>query len=936
MKRELIIGAIALASLGGTASAEIKVTKARIGCLDIQLDANITDVVGRACNTRESCSFKAPEPSKPGYPTNNVRTRSFCTQGMEIVYLCNNTESHTVMVAGDAWNHPAAELTCKAAPPPEPHGSRPDVVNVRAARIGCLDIQQTPNLTGMVGAACNGKQSCSFPAPDEAKYKAAGVKAATRTFCTQAMEITYDCGRDDPRTAFVPGDAWRHPPAKLACAPVPAPSSFDAGEAPIKITSARIGCLDLQKTGNLTRLVGAACNGRGSCTFAAPTPDQYARAGVTAATRTMCTQAMEIKYRCGANDDQVARVRGDAWNQPPARLVCDGRTIATNRQDVTPPAGGTAAEPMCVAPKLGPTDYFIAPKHMLDWSKVPDEEIAQIIKHAITSSDIGQMMSGFKPPPQPTADRYPARPADVLRSPSTIGGHEGRLRQELRAVAAKRDALGALCEAAKRFTSDRPASGDTPSDRDFGTAFADLAVTGKNAFTAFKGDKPDDAKLKARCPGASDAAIARALDRAYAVAAAVRKDHKSAERQRLGWVAVSGEDDQPYRPINVPSTKYPQFDARVEVPKFRIPINTRYMIAHRTAPAAAPGAVLVDGGSRKVPGDPVPALAPDAEVILFVHGMDSRVEEAEQLTDALRKLPGKRNWVVIAFDLPTSGYADNIDHGRISPIAEVGCHKTPLLDFLEEYVVSFVDTVDAQLRGQLKPKIKAVVGGSLGGNLSLRLGRRSEPWIRSVVPWSPAAIWPSYVGRQNTVAGGCDTGWDAFKDISVNVSLTWGGRDPFFGPGNELTAARRASFYGGFDWAPVGGLGGPPQAQCWLSDSYKCKGPALVAARLDRHETYDRFFRAWHWRLAAEQLAFSHQQFAEGTQTPLYLRNHKRTLLLCGYDDTCGKLCEYTRDVASKMVHTPGYARFMKQTGHSLDNEYPSFVARELDAFVEK
>ena len=37
----------------------------------------------------------------------------------------------------------------------------------------------------------------------------------------------------------------------------------------------------------------------------------------------------------------------------------------------------------------------------------------------------------------------------------------------------------------------------------------------------------------------------------------------------------------------------------------------------------------------------------------------------------------------------------------------------------------------------------------------------------------------------------------------------------------------------------------------------------------------------------------------------------------------------------TKAVNTPGYARFMKQTGHSLDNEYPFFVARELDKFLE-
>jgi hypothetical protein len=34
-------------------------------------------------------------------------------------------------------------------------------IHVDAARIGCLDIQKDPNMTGLAGNACNGKISCS-------------------------------------------------------------------------------------------------------------------------------------------------------------------------------------------------------------------------------------------------------------------------------------------------------------------------------------------------------------------------------------------------------------------------------------------------------------------------------------------------------------------------------------------------------------------------------------------------------------------------------------------------------------------------------------------------------------------------------------------------------------------------------------------------------
>src|SRR5689334_21690401 len=99
-------------------------------------------------------------------------------------------------------------------------------------------------------------------------------------------------------------------------------ASFSAGYAQtgITVTKARIGCLDIQTEGNLTAMVAKACNNKMSCSFKAPTEDQYKKAGVQAHTRMLCTQAMEITYRCGQNDPQVVTVPGDAWNHPPAEL----------------------------------------------------------------------------------------------------------------------------------------------------------------------------------------------------------------------------------------------------------------------------------------------------------------------------------------------------------------------------------------------------------------------------------------------------------------------------------------------------------------------------------------------------------------------------------------------------------------------------------------
>ncbi len=95
------------------------------------------------------------------------------------------------MVPGDAWNNPPARLSC--------HSGKK--VNIRSARIGCLDIQHSNNLTSLVASACNGRTVCNYKAPTEEEYRRKGISAATRTFCTQAMEIVYRC-TDRPELAL--------------------------------------------------------------------------------------------------------------------------------------------------------------------------------------------------------------------------------------------------------------------------------------------------------------------------------------------------------------------------------------------------------------------------------------------------------------------------------------------------------------------------------------------------------------------------------------------------------------------------------------------------------------------------------------------------------------------------------------------------------------
>jgi hypothetical protein len=910
--------------LGRSAFADITISKARIGCLDIQKDGNLTGLVGQACNHRMDCSYKAPTEDDYKRAGVHAATRSFCTQGLEITYACGDGHGDKVVsVPGDAWNHGPAILHCDPVHPPPPI----DAIRVTRARIGCLDIQKDGNLTGMVANACDSKKTCSFKAPSEQQYHAAGVSAATRTFCTQAMEITFDCGRNDPQTVNVQGDAWDHPPAELSCNPKPVtnPTTLPFGSTPITIDKARIGCLDLQHDGNLTGVVARACDGRAECNYKAPTPDAYARLGVHAATRALCTQGMEIVYHCGAQGDgKRVEVAGDAWNHDAAHLACGGGTVATNIERVSNfPAEACDAH-------WPDASYFLPPPEMLDWTPL-DADTFPILNHA--------------PPPAKSA-QYNTTDGRVGAPGSTIGANEGRLTDYLRKVAEGRDAAAALCEAAKAYAGQRGqgvASLPRPVGANFGNALADLAVTGRHAFASFRAVAPTLATMKHGCPGVDDTSLNRALDRAYLAANAIRvRQAPSPQRPTLGWIAVSGEDDKPYRPVNVPSAPFPQFTVDVDVRGLAgslQSVRTRYMIAHARPPAFHQEPSLVRGGTREVQGDLVPALAADAQVLIFIHGMDSRVEEALNLTKAMHALarqPGGKNWTMISLDMPSSGYADSIDHEVFGKAGDITCHHTPMLEFLESYIVKFVDALDAQTGGALKPRIRAVVGGSLGGNMSLRLGRRgaigtqpAAPWLHNVVPWSPASIWPPITNRGGVMAG-CDNGWDAKNDIAVG----WPRR---MAEKAEAPNDRRNLFYAAFDYAPPSQR---PQAQYWWRDGWQCKNAAIVGARIDRHETYDALFRRYRWRLAAEQLAFSHRQNRGPDATcpsladPLFLYNKTRTLLLAGEEDTGGDLGKWTNATAPLMKNTPGLFRFLANTGHSLDDERPSWVASEIVGFL--
>ena len=489
------------------------------------------------------------------------------------------------------------------------------------------------------------------------------------------------------------------------------------------------------------------------------------------------------------------------------------------------------------------------------------------------------------PPPNGTQINVPAA--------HNIGANEGRLNPGLRVTAAAADPLRSLRLAALRFAVNDPV---------WGNAYADLSVTGRRTFASFRQALPGETfcqSLANQGPGDVVGGCRTALDRAYRVANYLRtgqrgdnaalKAAKTAERNALGYIAVSGEDDSPHRPVNVPSSDYPQYDLQVSV----------------EAPRAPPGLPKV----------------------VSVH---------TRYTIAQSQIPG-RNLVVISVDLPSSGYADNINYNNISLLTDIGVPTptsvptnlasdfarapdgaVPLLEFIEAFVVDFAVTLDQAM--PFKNNIRAVMGGSLGGNMTFRLGRRPNvPWLPKFVVWSPASIWTSLAAGDNYPA-------------HLGPLNAWRGADATM---KAPALGDRAAFFGSWDKSIAGPIIPQAQSETWTSDNYPCKESSVAGARLDRQETYDNLFLAWHWRLATEQLVFSHWDLDSKHQY-LFKDNLKPTLLACGLLDNVpfNDICAATQKAAALMSTTPGRALFLAQTGHSLDNERRTYWAQQIVSFL--
>ena len=456
---------------------------------------------------------------------------------------------------------------------------------------------------------------------------------------------------------------------------------------------------------------------------------------------------------------------------------------------------------------------------------------------------------------------------------------------------------------AKAFSSLPPPSKETA------TALANLSVTGRGTYTLFCKAPPQDAALvplvQARLAAGGvtaatadvQAAVKTALDRAYAVAGALRGAYPArvAARAPLGWIAVSGEDDPPHRPVNQASVNYTYHDITVTVPSHpNLPVATRFFIAPAPPPPVAKpvlsgsqvvGVLNPNAGKRVAPVDPEPAIPDGNRVILFLHGAGSNAEEVAALIKPLLDAGARlgSSFSIVSLDLPSTGYSTMLKHEDVAPLAATTYPTvtssglpiaTPILQFIEDFVVAFVNELDTQT--PVKSRFAGVIGGSLGGNLGLRLGERvvRQPadcaWLATggIVSWSAASVWPPMV-------------WilELFPDQSLA------------GASVAETAVSRAaaSSIAGFTTPMIPPFPDlmPPLPSQWFGDSWPYKKAFLASAASGvGSESYNSHLRRWWPRVDCEQLVFSHMGRLEpSAPTQLAVSSTASQLLISGHDD---------------------------------------------------
>ena len=469
----------------------------------------------------------------------------------------------------------------------------------------------------------------------------------------------------------------------------------------------------------------------------------------------------------------------------------------------------------------------------------------------------------------------------------------------------------------------------------------------------------------------------------------------SAQRAELSinvgnsWLCISSEDDTPHSPVNVPT--HPYIGSKINVPlrvgASIINIETRFFVApsdNRILPFNPNNATLPTST------DICKVIPIHDEIIIYIHGHSSRAEEALEVIPQIQYFAKERgkNYTVISLDLPCCGYSSMIDHTLIAPLnASHYPYNYLMLQFIEDFIITFIRELNYKVT--IRDRIACVMGGSLGGNMGLRLAERPididiiSRSLKKIVAYSPGSVWSSYGKNLDLNLGDySEIMWAitrvnaelAFRisigDISVLrdllphltaindfinrelrgnlkshlVNNTTIGKiskliaiGRLSGRANEVeTSDTRDSFFAAnFDDPELAGVIQAQPYYWYRNDWEPCKERHIKGAKIERREIYNSKFRQWHWRVALEQLLFSHIENDTSNGAPRYSLINKPLLLgASALDDDKPYIYSYTQNLANLATNATGSTFFLEHTGHSIHNERPKVLSHQVVSFL--
>jgi hypothetical protein len=207
--------------------------------------------------------------------------------------------------------------------------------------------------------------------------------------------------------------------------------------------------------------------------------------------------------------------------------------------------------------------------------------------------------------------------------------------------------------------------------------------------------------------------------------------------------------------------------------------------------------------------------------------------------------------------------------------------------------------------------------------MGLRLGRRNPlpAWLDTgIVSWNAASVWQPMIQDllKSQAPGQCQNNWNA----------------------TETPDSRVDYFHEVFEKTVLPIIVPHTQPELWYRTGWEpCKRLHIEGSRIARREIYNENFRQWHWRVAGEQLIYSHVDRVdhEDKNSPIRYELNKVSHLLIGSqnDNFSGSnIFDATRTLSSLMVNTPGRSLFLRDTGHSVHFERPAFLAKQIVGFL--